>query len=948
VRIGAGPNTVGTTAARNVISGNGEVGLQIDGGSGTIVSNNYIGTSLAGTSAIGNGTGVSIDSASGNTIGTTTAGNLITGNNGLGISISSADDTIVRNNNVGLAADGDTGIGNAVHGIWVDNSTNVDIGGVNAGEGNVISFNGQDGIAMDTVTNSRIYGNTIGLNATGTAARGNAGMGVTVFQSTNVTVGTTGGGRNVISGNSFGGIAIPDGSGHTIENNLVGTNAAGTAAEGNLGIGIEIISSDNNTVRSNVLSGNDGHGIEVVFGSTGTIIHSNIIGLSADQSTALANGADGVNVCDGAANTTVGSVALGGNVISGNTENGIGVEPTALLGNTWAANSIYGNTLLGIDLLRDGATPNDGDDVDTGANNIQNFPTLVSAVTTGSASQIRGTINTTANTSITVHAYSSPTNEGEGQTYLGATTFTTDGSGNATWLINGTASTVGHFATTTATAPDGSSEFSGVQVVNAVPIVQFSAATYPVGEAGGFVTITVSRTGDLNAISTVQYTTSNGTADAGDYTTASGTLTFNPGDASETFNVPITNDTLDEATETINLTLSNPTMATLGAQSTAEVQITDDDPPPAISINDVPLAEGNSGTTNFVFTISIDAISGQQVQVNYTTNDGTAVAPDDYATTSGTATINAGSLSTTVTVPVIGDAVSEPNETFTVDLTVPVNATILDNQGLGTITNDEGALSITIDDPTMAEANNLVFTLTLSGPSATPVTVNYTTADGTATAPGDYTSTSGVATFAALSLTTQVTVPVNNDTALEPNETLFLDLSGASGATIGDTQGMGTITNDDVASSNLDVTKIANVSSFTPGQQITFTITVSNAGPDAAEGTTVVDILPAGTTLVSATPSQGSCSGTTTVTCNIGTLSSGANATVTLVVTASGTSNITNTASASSSSIDLVPDNNAGSVTINAASDVAIPTLSVWLLMLLGAALAFAAVRRVS
>src|SRR6185436_10030270 len=112
----------------------------------------------------------------------------------------------------------------------------------------------------------------------------------------------------------------------------------------------------------------------------------------------------------------------------------------------------------------------------------------------------------------------------EGETYIGETRFTTDGSGNASFNSTGPALTVGHSITATATAAEGTSEFSAAQPVNAAPTVQFSSATYPVGEGAGSILITVNRTGDLSALSTVQYTTSNGTATApGDYTVTAGT-----------------------------------------------------------------------------------------------------------------------------------------------------------------------------------------------------------------------------------------------------------------------------------------------------------------------------------------------------------------------------------------------------------------------------------------
>ena len=159
--------------------------------------------------------------------------------------------------------------------------------------------------------------------------------------------------------------------------------------------------------------------------------------------------------------------------------------------------------------------------------------------------------------------------------------------------------------------------------------MQFSGNTYSVNESDGAAVITVTRTGTTNIATSVSYATSNGTATAGaDYTAVSGTLSFATGETSKTFSVPIVNDSLKEANETINLTLSNVTgSAALAAPSTAVLTIIDDDPVPGISIGDVSVVEGNSGTTNANFIVNLTPASGQTVTVNYATADGTAMAP---------------------------------------------------------------------------------------------------------------------------------------------------------------------------------------------------------------------------------------------------------------------------------------------------------------------------------
>jgi hypothetical protein len=165
-------------------------------------------------------------------------------------------------------------------------------------------------------------------------------------------------------------------------------------------------------------------------------------------------------------------------------------------------------------------------------------------------------------------------------------------------------------------------------------------------------------------------------------------LSFAAGDTSKPITVVVNGDLLDEANETILVDLSNAVNATI-ANNQGQGTITDDDPTPSLSIDDVSADEG-AGT--ITFTVSLSAVKGQAVSVDYTTTDGTAVAPDDYTAISGTLTIPAGSGSGTIAVTIIDDAVIESAETFTVDLSNPVNATLSDNQGVGTIMDDDGGV----------------------------------------------------------------------------------------------------------------------------------------------------------------------------------------------------------------------------------------------------------------
>jgi len=252
--------------------------------------------------------------------------------------------------------------------------------------------------------------------------------------------------------------------------------------------------------------------------------------------------------------------------------------------------------------------------------------------------------------------------------------------------------------------------------------------------------------------------------------------------------------------------------------------------PPAISISDVSVTEGNTGTTNATFTVTLSAASSQAATVVFATADGTATAGSDYVSTSGVLTFAPGVTTQTIAVPVVGDTLFEADESFVVNLSGPSYATIADSQGVGTILNDDTAPALRINDVSVTEGNtgttNATFTVTLSGASALPATVAYATANGTATAGSDYLSTSGTLTFAPGVTTQTVVVPVVGDTLNEANETFFVNLSGAGNATIADSQGVGTVVNDDPVPS-LGINDVSVTEGNTGTLNAVFTVTLS-------------------------------------------------------------------------------------------------------------------------
>ncbi|HVV37320.1 MAG TPA: Calx-beta domain-containing protein, partial [Acidimicrobiales bacterium] len=241
---------------------------------------------------------------------------------------------------------------------------------------------------------------------------------------------------------------------------------------------------------------------------------------------------------------------------------------------------------------------------------------------------------------------------------------------------------------------------------------------------------------------TVHVATADGTAKSpGDYTTGSANLTFDPGATRADFDVTVIADTLDEPNETFTATISSPNgNATLGTPATGTATIIDDDDASALSIDNATVTEGNSGTTNATFHVTLAPASGQTVTVHYATADGTATQPDDYTATSGDLTFNPGDTTKSLTVPVKGDTTVEPDEGYTVTLSSPTNATISDGTGNGTITNDdtEGTTTTTTPGETTTTSTTVPHTAhpqitTGAGPGGGPHIQSFSVGSTTAT-----------------------------------------------------------------------------------------------------------------------------------------------------------------------------------------------------------------------
>ena len=463
-------------------------------GRNNIVDGTFIGTDVTGTLPLGNvNAGINLGSfsfSSNNTIGGTTAAarNIISGNRGAGIQLSGSEvvENVIQGNFIGTDASGSQSIGNGIgtlhHGAGIvingAGSARNTIGGVTSGSRNVVSGNGLLaglGISIAFEANANlVQGNFIGTNVNGTASLPNlSGVDIDVFASANTVGGSSPNARNLISGNTNDGVLIGSDN-NSIQGNYIGTDVSGTSDLGNGGNGIRVSSGANCIVGGttaearNIISGNNSNGIEL--NNSGNQILGNFIGTQMDGTTALANGRHGVFVAKffigfSANNNTIGGKISGaGNRIQNN--GGDGVFVASGTGNAIVENSIFANVGLGIDLGTDGVTSNDSDDVDSGANNLQNFPVLTSATSSSGKATIQGTLNSKPSTAFTVAIYSNsqcdPSGFGEGEAPVSSSTVTTDASGDANFIITLSSSLpIGNSVVATATDPTGNtSEFS--------------------------------------------------------------------------------------------------------------------------------------------------------------------------------------------------------------------------------------------------------------------------------------------------------------------------------------------------------------------------------------------------------------------------------------------------------------------------------------------------------
>ena len=374
---GASRNVIGGTnlLARNVVSGNLQYGVCITDSNttGNVVLGNYIGTGAGGSNALANGlSGVIIGGgAANNVIGSTNSSgrNLLSGNTEYGIYLTNTTGNVILGNYLGMNAGGEVALANQKSGVALFGGAQNIIGGTVPGAGNVLSGNGNYGIAIGNpvATGNSVQGNLIGLDAAGTNGIGNGtGYGGVLLDSgatSNTIGGAVAGARNIISGNAPAGVFFNGAttSGNLIEGNYIGTDITGTNAVPNTIAGVYLpYGTPGNVIGGtvagarNVISGNY-YGVYLASpGTAGNVVEGNYIGVTPDGTRGVGSAFTGVIIFNGATNNTIGGTVAGaGNVISGFFGYGLYISDDGTAGNLVQGN-IIGADLTGTNALGNG------------------------------------------------------------------------------------------------------------------------------------------------------------------------------------------------------------------------------------------------------------------------------------------------------------------------------------------------------------------------------------------------------------------------------------------------------------------------------------------------------------------------------------------------------------------------------------------------------------------
>jgi uncharacterized repeat protein (TIGR01451 family) len=862
-------------------------------------------------------------------------------------------------------------------GISVNGSSNNTIGGTSAGSANVISGNTGDGVLINagggTASSNDIYGNLIGTNPAGTLAVGNGQCGIDLVAASGTAIGfAAAGSGNVISGNAGAGIQLLSGAtGNVIQNNDIGLALDATSALGNGSDGIYLNGSPGNQIggtdllQANVIGSNLGNGVNAQGNSSSTLVEGNYIGTDVTATLNRGNQNNGIEL-GSSSNTIGGTVSGAGNTIdfNGAGQSGSGVQ---LVGSPTfdqiLSNSIYENAVLGIN-LGDGPTSNHQPGT-AGPNNYQNYPVLSGAQSDGASTTIQGKLNAAPSVSYLIQFFCSATASasgfGQGQTLIGSYNLQTNASGLATFLVPVPAGTLpGTYISATATDPSGdTSEFAeDVPVQGQINLVlSGTVSPTPVG-AGGEVTytLTVSNEGSIDATNVMVQNT------------LPGGVNFIYAKVSQGYTEPFegssqTGDLLTIApggSATMTVVGLVPTNASVGTiVDTASVTSTQVDPSPT----DESVVLDDTVATVADLAVQLTAAPGSILagaELTYTVavnNDGPQTAHNVSVTlpiVSGEAFVSSTAASATdangqVTIA-LGDMTNGASTSFQVVVqalaagTLTENATVssssLDpnlSNNTSTVTTQvapaadlQVALSSSKSPIVLGSDFDYIVTLTNAGPSeANGIVLTDTLPAGAqfvlASSDQDVTPaySAGVVTLSLSTLqsgsTAKLTIEMNPQAA--PGASLTDSASVTDQVPDPDLgNNSATLVTPVIGVSDLGITATTQESSVYVGQNIEYLLSVSNQGPYAEPDAVVSWNVPAAASFVSADCPQGT--GATiapgVVHVDVGPIGSGDTVGLSLIVTplAGAAGQFTTTFTVQGENFDPVTSNNSAPVAV--------------------------------
>jgi len=918
----------------------------------------------------------------------TVQGLAIVGFSGSAIVLNSLGGNVVAADYLGVLASG-TQAGSNGTGISITGCSSNTIGGSSAGSANVISGNIGNGIVIESgngpSANNDIFGNLIGTTSTGSGALANGQCGIAIEGASGTQIGFPAvGSGNTIAGNVGPGIELSSGAtGTVIQNNSIGVAADGKTLVGNKSDGILLDDAPQSQVggtdryEGNVIGGNLGNGINTSGDTTGLLVEGNFIGTDPTAMLNLGNRDNGVNL-GSSANTIGGTSAGAGNTIdfNGTGYAGSGVQ---LVGDVdqdeILSNSIYGNAGLGIN-LGNGPTANHAAGT-PGPNDYQNYPTLVLVQSDGSSTSIQGTLLSIPNTAFLLQFFANPTQDpsgfGQGKKLIDSFGVQTDEDGNVTFTVPIAAGTAaGQYISATATDPAGNtSEFSlDVAAQGEVDLILSVEATPSPVLAGDELTyaVTVTNQGDIPAqgvlltdqlpasVSMVSQALTQGgflspngtnplTADLGTIPVGSsatltvvvqtsaqsvGTITDSASVSSED-----TDGNFGDLAATVNTTVLAAADLSVALTASANPVLLGSDLTYTMDVSNLGPDAASDATATLPLGSGLTFVSASSSTGTVTYTGGQVVADLGDLAMSGQA-----SVQVVVQVETVGNL----SETATVSSDIP-DPDLSNNSATVTTEADPSAdLGVTIAASPIPVAANHDFAYTVAvtnaGPSSgsnvvvtdsLPLGVTFVSAS----------SDQGVTPTFSNGVVT-LTIPTLNPNATA-NLTVEVDPTVSAGSTLTDTASVAgqeadpnpanntaTLMTPVEGASDLAVTAAAQPAAVYVGQNLTYTLNVSNNGPDNEPDAVLTCPLPPDVALVSAGSSQGQAPSLADglMTADLGALAAGQTARATLVVIpqAAAAGTLTTSFSVAGENLDPMPSNNSAraSVEVTPAADLAV------------------------